>query len=99
MTWEEFLNSGYNTEGWETADYYSEHHYTPTGGTENISYSYYPGNKKGISIREESLNCGSVGGYMWKKNYISIVSSSGFETIDKTIQKGYNYGLNYGNEC
>ena len=102
MTWREYMNSNYYKEemNWEIVTYLEEHHYTPSGSSnENISYHYLPDNQEGISLWKDSVNCGNPYANQWIGNNHVIQAEDGYPTPDTEIINGYVYNYYLGTMC
>jgi hypothetical protein len=102
MTWQEFLESDYNIDGWKKTEYIAVGKTTIQGVSE-IEYRYIEigDNKTGISVEEIGWDCGGTfnGRNTSYTDYYPIETEHGIETIDSKIINDYTYDFNPGVSC
>ena len=86
MTWDDWLNSEYNTIEAKKQNYYE---ILTTSNDSEGTYKYFDNNEYGIIIREESFSCG-----MFSKLYTySYIIDNKNVTPEDEIKSGFHYTM------
>ena len=89
MTWEEFLDSKYNVNGWVPLNYTEiKRHYNSADDYYDV-YTYIPNDGVGVNVYSENWGCG--GGFSIY-SYPCLTSNGSIELVGNQIKKGYYYG-------
>lgn len=92
MTWQEFVDSEYNTSQWKTTPYIYARITAYVNGKPQYEYIPFEDDKLGIYNNTSEVNCGSIAPPFGFLNYNLIRDNNGNkETTDMLIKDGYTY--------
>lgn len=96
MTWNDWLESSYNTNNAYKLNYYLYQMLHENEINQNETYHYFDNNEKGIIIEEEPYKC-APGHYIY--NYIYIVNNNKNVTPNDLIENNHHYSVSASSVC